>query len=129
MKKNILVITSIMLTLVLLTGCGCSKKDNIKAKNNNEQTVVKDQIFEGLEFVNVSAKDGVITTVVINNTGYTYEGSKFSMKIMDENGEVIAEEVDEVKGSMETGTTKEVKTKTKADLQKAASIEYSIVTE
>lgn len=129
MKKNILVITSIMLTLVLLTGCGCSKKDNIKAKNNNEQTVVKDQIFEGLEFVNVSAKDGVITTVVINNTGYTYEGFKFSMKIMDENGEVIAEEVDEVKGSMETGTTKEVKTKTKADLKKAASIEYSIVTE
>ena len=121
-----------LLTLSLVTGCGCSKKENKKTtKNNNdntEQTVVEDQIFEGLEFVHVSAKDGVIKTVVINNTGYVYEGSKFSIKVMDENGTVITEEKDEVKGSMETGTTKEVQTKTKADLSKAASIEYSIIT-
>ena len=134
MKKNILIILSMLLTLSLVTGCGCSKKENKKTtKNNNnnntEQTVVEDQIFEGLEFVNVSAKDGVIKTVVINNTGYVYEGSKFSIKVMDENGTVITEEKDEVKGSMETGTTKEVQTKTKADLSKAASIEYSIITE
>ena len=132
MKKNILIILSMLLTLSLVTGCGCSKKENkknIKNNNNTEQTVVEDQIFEGLEFVNVSAKDGVIKTVVINNTGYVYEGSKFSIKVMDENGNVITEEKDEVKGSMETGTTKEVQTKTKADLSKAASIEYSIITE
>ena len=49
------------------------------------------------------------------------------MKVMDENGEVIVEETDEVKDSMETGTTKEIETKTKADLSKAVSIEYSIV--
>ena len=130
MKKNLLIATSMLLVLGLVTGCGCSKKSNTKTtKDNGNKSVVEDQIFEGLEFVNVGASEGVITTVVINNTGYTYEGSKFSMKVMDENGEVIAEEIDEVKESMETGTTKEIKTNTKADLSKAASIEYSIITE
>ena len=124
MKKNILIITSILLVLGLLTGCGCSKKEDTKKDN---KPVVNNQIYEGLEFVNVSAKEGVITTVVINNTGYTYEGSKFKMKIMDENGNVLTEETDEVKESVKTGTTKEIKTKTKADLSKAASIEYEII--
>ena len=124
MKKNILIILSTFLVLGLLTGCGCSKKEETKKDN---KTVVNNQIYEGLEFVNVSAKEGVITTVVINNTGYTYEGSKFKMTIMDENGNTLTEETDEVKESVKSGTTKEIKTKTKADLSKAASIEYEII--
>ena len=124
--KKILVI---LLSTLLLTGCGCEKKESVKEAKNDKKTVVENQIFEGLEFVNVSAKEGVIKTVVINNTGYVYEGSKIKMIVKDENGEVLAEEIDEVKGSMETGTTKTIETKTAADLTKAASIEYSIVSE
>ena len=134
MKK----IFAILLVTLLLTGCGCSKKNTTdKRKNNNQQqnsgniekTVIKNQIFEGLEFVNVGTSNGVIKTVVINNTGYVYEGSKFKMIVMDANGGVITEEIDEVKDSMESGTTKEIETKTSADLTNAASIEYSIVIE
>lgn len=128
MKKNILIIVSILLVIGIVTGCGCSKKNETKKNNSNEEKVVKNQIFEGLEFVNVKASNGEIKTVVINNTGYTYEGSKFSIKIMDENGKVIKEEIGEVKEPMKTGTTKEVKTKTNVDLSKAASIEYSVIT-
>ena len=120
-----------LLALGLVTGCGCTKKENKKTNTNNNEgkTVVEDQIFEGLEFVNAGASDGVITTVLINNTGVTYEGSKFSIKIMDENGNTIVEEIDEVKESMETRTTKEIKTKTNADLSKAVSVEYSVISE
>ena len=124
--KKILVV---LLSTLLLTGCGCEKKESVKETKDDKKTVVENQIFEGLEFVNVSAKEGVIKTVVINNTGYVYEGSKIKMIVKDENGEVLAEEIDEVKGSMETGTTKTIETKTNADLTKAASIEYSIVSE
>ena len=119
-----------LLVLNLVAGCGKKDKDNNTNNGettNKEQTVVEDQIFEGLEFVNVGASDGVIKTVVINNTGVVYEGSKFSMKIMDANGNVLVEATDEVKGAMETGTTKEISTKVNADLSKAASMEYSIV--
>lgn len=134
MKKIFIV----LLGIIIVTGCGSSKKNTTeKVKDNNggneqataEKTVMKDQLFEGLEFVNVGASNGVIKTIVINNTGYVYEGSKFKMTIMDENGVLIAEEIGEVTGSMAIGTTKEVETKTSADLSKAASIEYSIVIE
>lgn len=127
MKKVLVVLFS----MLVLTGCGCSKRNVVETEktNSGDKTVVQDQIFEGLEFVNVGASDGVIKTIVINNTGYVYEGSKFQMKIMDETGTVLVEETDEVKGSMETGTTKKIETKTEADLSKAASIEYSIVSE
>ena len=125
MKRNILIGIAMLLALGLVTGCGCSKKESVPKSEG--QTVIDDQIFEGLEFVNAGASDGVITTVLINNTGVTYEGSKFSIKIMDENGNVIVELIDEVKEEMETGTTKTIETKTDADLSKAVSIEYSIL--
>ena len=121
-----------MISLPLLTGCGCDKKEENKGTtpnedNNPNQSVIEDQVFEGLEFVNVGASDGIVTTVVINNTGVTYEGSKFSMRIMDASGNVLAELTDEVTVAMETGTTQRIETKTDADLSKAVSIEYSIV--
>ena len=131
MKKVISLSISMLLIVGLITGCGCKKKEENKKeetnKTNENQTVVEDQVFEGLEFVNVGASKGVVKTIVINNTGVVYEGSKFSMKIMDENGNVLKEVTDEVKGSMETGTTKEIETKVDVDLSKAAAIEYSIV--
>ena len=129
MKKVISLTVSMLLVLGLVTGCGCNKKEENKKVNTNtgEESVIKDQIYEGLEFVNVGATNGVVKTVVINNTGVVYEGSKFSMKIMDAKGNVLKEATDEVKGPMATGTTKTVETKVGIDLSKAASIEYSIV--
>ena len=132
--KKIAIIASILLAASVLTGCGCDKKEENKENNNNNvvennqnQSVVEDQVFEGLEFVNVGASNGVISTIVINNTGVKYEGSKFSMKVMDASGNVIVELTDVVDVEMETGTTHRVETKTDADLSKAVSIEYSIV--
>ena len=132
MKKVLMTSISLLLVLGLVTGCGCNKKEKENVKKEEAtpgvaDKVIEDQIFEGLEFVNVGAKDGVVKTVVINNTGVVYEGSKFTMKIMDSNGNVLKEVTSEVKGPMETGTTKEVSTKVDVDLSKAAAIEYSIV--
>jgi hypothetical protein len=124
MKKTLV---SLLIITLILTETGCISNNEINNEDTNEQTVVNDQVFEGLEFVNMEINDGVITTVVINNTGLKYEGSKFSMKIMDDNGNIIVELTDEVKETMETGTTKTIKTKTKVDLSNAASIEYSIL--
>ena len=131
MKNSLKKLLGVLLVVGLATGCGCSKeekKENTKVDNNDgAQSVIEDQVFEGLEFVNVGASNGVVTTIIINNTGVVYEGSKFSMKIMDENGNVLVELTDEVKTKMETGTTQTIETKTNADLSKATSIEYSIV--
>lgn len=126
MKAKILVIL-LIIPILLVVGCG-NKKDKINNDGENkEQTVIENQIFEGLEFVNVGINNGVIKTVVINNTGVKYEGSKFSIKIKDENNNIIIELIDEVKEEMETGTTKTIETKTNIDLSQAKIIEYSIL--
>ena len=127
MKNKMIKTLAMLLVVGLVTGCGCSKEETNKVDNNENQSVVENQVFEGLEFVNVGVSNGTVTTIVINNTGVVYEGSKFSMKIMDENGLLITELTDEVKTKMETGTTQTIETKTSVDLSKAASIEYSIV--
>lgn len=129
MPKIISISITMLLVVSLLTGCGCDrqKEEGKNNKTDSTQTVVDDQIYEGLEFVNIGASDGVIKTTVINNTGVVYEGSKFSIKIMDNEGNVIAELIDQVKGTMETGTTKIIETKVDKDLSKASAIEYSIV--
>ena len=129
MKKIVLII-SIILTTISLTGCG--KKEETNKENNinkvNENEVINEEItYEGLEFVNVGASNGIIKTVVINNSGSTHENIKFTMKVMDENGNVITEITDEVKKKMANGTTETIETKTDVDLSKAVSIEYSIV--
>lgn len=130
MRKRISILFTMLLVVMLVTGCGCSKKKNenkIDNTNNEDSSVIKDQVFEGLEFVNVSIENGEVTTVVINNTGVVYEGSKFSIDIKDNNGSSIVKLTDEVKSPMESGTTLTVVTKTNADLSNAAAIEYSVI--
>ena len=128
--KKIVKLSLIMLAIFpLITGCGCSKKEENKVNeqtSNEPQEVIEDQVFEGLEFVNVGVDNGIITTIVINNTGVVYNGSKFTMKVMDSKGNILVELTDEVKTKMETGTTQTIETKTDIDLSKAASIEYSV---
>lgn len=118
----------IVLVILLAVGCSCSKRQDTKRTvKKDEQTVVSDQKLDGLEFVNVGVRNNVIKTVVINNTGYLYEGSKFKIKVMNGSGNVIVEVEDEVKEQIETGTTLEIDTKVDADLSEAASIEYMII--
>lgn len=135
MKKIMVISISMLLTLGLITGCGSEKDNNINnSENGNQtptidknQTVVGNQIFEGLEFLNVGVENNIIRTIVINNTGVKYEGSKFSIKVMDGAGNVLKEVIDEIKTPMETGTTLEIETNVDVDLTTAASIEYSII--
>lgn len=134
-KKHVL---AGLVMMILLVCNGCNKKTNNDDINNpdnsneipiidKDQTVVDDQIFEGLEFLNVGVDNNVVKTIVINNTGIKYEGSKFSMKIMDDSGNVLKEVLDEIKTPMETGTTLEIQTNVDLDLTTAVSIEYSII--
>lgn len=133
MKKNVTRIMILLLAGMLVTGCGCSKeKEDNKVElpeYDEDDRVVKDQIFTGLEFVNIGLVNGEITTSVINNTGVTYEGSAFTITVKDEEENVIAELTDYVKEEIPSGATATVVSTTTADLSNAYSIEYSIVTE
>ena len=133
--KKIMSFGIMLLTILLVTsGCGCSKKrlesnnqNNHSNENFNENSsVIKDNVFEGFEFLNTGVANGQIETIVINNTGVFFEGSDFKMTIKDSEGNIIAELTDTV-GPMDFGTTKTVVTKTDVDLSKAAVIQYNII--
>lgn len=115
MKNRILIILTLLLCMT-----GCMKNNEEKQTDYNGT-----EIYEGMEFINVSINNNIIKTMFINNSGHTYNGSKFTITIMDENGNVITIVTDEIKDKIETGTTKIIETKTKEDLTNAASIEYS----
>ena len=70
MKKIVTILVAMLLVTGLITGCGCKKKakENNNKENIKGDKVIEDQIFEGLEFVNVGASNNIVKTVVINNT-------------------------------------------------------------
>ena len=125
--KKIFKLLSVLLVVGLFVGCSCSKNKKLEPVKEQTPTVEDTNKYDGLEFINVSAENNLVKTIIINNTGYLYEGSKFKMKIMDGSGNVIVELIDEVKEKMETGTTLEIQTDAKTDLSNASSIEYSII--
>lgn len=123
MKKILLTSISILLALCLITGCGSKKENN----NIQEETITENKINEGLEIVNTGIENQTIKTIIINNTGATYESLKIKMIVRDFKENIILEKEIEIKEKIKTGTTKTIETKVKESLNDAASIEYNIL--
>ena len=123
MKKILLTSISILLALCLITGCGSKKENN----NIQEETITENKINEGLEIVNTGISNQTIKTIIINNTGATYESLKIKMIVRDSKENIILEKEIEIKEKIKTGTTKTIETKVKESLNDAASIEYNIL--
>lgn len=123
MKKIVLTSISILLALFLITGCGSKKENN----NIQEEITTENKTNEGLEIVNTGIENQTIKTIIINNTGATYDGLKIKMIVRDSKENTILEKEIEIKEKIETGTTKIIETKVKESLNDAESIEYNIL--
>lgn len=136
MKKQIKSLLALLLVATLVTGCGCTKKDNKKnnakddVKVNTEENVIKDQTFEGLTFTNTSltTTNGVSTliTEVSNSTGSDYTLEEFTITIKNKAGEVITTIPGYVGDVIKNGETRTINSSIDIDLSSASSIEYSV---
>ena len=136
MKKQIKSLLALLLVVTLVTGCGCTKKDNKKnnakddVKVNTEENVIKDQTFEGLTFTNTSltTTNGVSTliTEVSNSTGEDYTLEEFTITIKNKDGEVITTIPGYVGDVIKNGETRTINSSIDIDLSNASSIEYSV---
>lgn len=136
MKKQIKSLLALLLVATLVTGCGCTKKDNKKnntkddVKVNTEENVIKDQTFEGLTFTNTSltTTNGVSTliTEVSNSTGEDYTLEEFTITIKNKAGEVITTIPGYVGDVIKNGETRTINSSIDIDLSSASSIEYSV---
>lgn len=93
--KKIIVLT---LSILLLTGCACSKKEEVKEEVENivevnEETVTSEQTIDGIRFKNVSlvVKDGKTEfRVTLENTITTVKKiSHLEIKFKDASDNVI----------------------------------------
>ena len=136
MKKQIKGLLALLLVATLVTGCGCTNKDNKKdntkddVKVNTEENVIKDQTFEGLTFTNTSltTTNGVSTliTEVSNSTGSDYTLEEFTITIKNKDGEVITTIPGYVGDVIKNGETRTINSSIDIDLSSASSIEYSV---
>ena len=136
MKKQIKSLLALLLVVTLVTGCGCTKKDNKKnnakddVKVNTEENVIKDQTFEGLTFTNTSltTTNGVSTliTEVSNSTGSDYTLEEFTITLKIKDGEVITTIPGYVGDVIKNGETRTINSSIDIDLSNASSIEYSV---
>ena len=136
MKKQIKSLLALLLVATLVTGCGCTNKDNKKnnakddVKVNTEENVIKDQTFEGLTFTNTSltTTNGVSTliTEVSNSTGSDYTLEEFTITIKNKAGEVITTIPGYVGDVIKNGETRTINSSIDIDLSNASSIEYSV---
>ncbi len=133
MKKTIKVLLIGIFTISLLTGCGCSKKeekpqDDIKTNTNED--VIKDQIVDGITMTNTSMittnKTTKLTTSVTNNTDKDYRLDEYMIIVKDEEGKEIVRIPGYVGDTIKAGETRTISSSVDIDLSKAASIEYEV---
>ena len=134
-EKTIKISILLLMSIGLITGCSCSKKEEEKKKPdikvNTEENVVKDQEVEGIQMTNASmiTEDGLTTfqTKVTNNTGSDYTLNEYNIIVKDKEGNIIKTIPGYVGSTIKVGETKELKSTTNADMSKAYSVEYEVI--
>lgn len=126
-----------LVTIFLLgmTGCGCSKKEEVKpeentAHGNTNEGVIKDQELGALKFTNtalvIDDDKSKLTTLVINESDEDIQVENFDIIVKDIDGNTIVVLQGYVGGVVPKGELREVVTDCSIDLSHATNIEYSI---
>ena len=131
MKKILIGIFAIS----LITGCGCSKKEeapsNDDVKVNTNEGVIKDQTVDVFKMENTSLVydkgTTLLETTVTNTSNTTQYLKEFEIKVLDANGKEMTTLTGFVGSSIEAGETKVINSYCGEDLSAATSITYTIV--
>lgn len=128
-----------LITLILFsTVCGCNKEENKKENKkeetenviNNNEGVINDQNYDGLDITNTSlvTEDGISTfiTSITNNNDSDYYVNELVITIKDADGNVIKTLPAYVGSTIASGQTRMVNVNIDADLSKAEKVEYSV---
>ena len=132
MKKLVINLLILSSALLLVTGCGCAKKEKMDVDANLNKGVIEDKEVDGLKFTNTSLtrieNNWTLVTEVKNETGADYELQQFRIIIKDADGNVIRDDLKgDVGGIVPNGGSSLITTNTMADLSKAAKVEYEII--
>ena len=133
MKKVTIGIIMGVFTIGLITGCGCSKKEEQQEdiKINNNEGVIKDQTVEVFELKNTSLiyENGNTTleTVVTNTSSKDEYLAEFKIKVTDASGNEMITLTGFVGEVIKAGESKVINSYCGEDLSTATNITYTVI--
>lgn len=138
MNKKLVALSAVLLIgMVLVSGCGCDKKNDKPktteedgVKVNTHQDVIKDQKLEVFSFTNTSLvyQDGTSTLVtsVTNTSDKTAYLSEFIIHVKNADGTERITLRGFIGSELQAGETRTITSHYGADLTNATKIEYEI---
>lgn len=125
MKKILL----ILLSLILVTGCGCEKDEKSTGKNNEQQNVVTDSNVSNLDMVDfITFYDEGISEIyytVENNTNETISYNSVICEMYDEDNNLIYSLSSDL-GTLNPNESKDIQEKIAMDLSKVYNVKYGV---
>lgn len=119
-------------TISLITGCGCSKKEqNEDIKVNNNEGVIKDQTVEVFELKNTSLlyENGttVLETTVTNTSDRDQYLKEFDIKVTDASGNEMITLKGFIGDKLKAGESRVINSYCGEDLSTATNITYTVI--
>lgn len=134
MKKIVTMLVIGICTMGLVTGCGCSKKEENKEegpKVNTNEDVIKDQTVEVFHFTNTSLiyENGTtkLQTTVKNTSSETAYLKEFKIHVKDANGKDMEVLIGFIGSELKAGESRVIDSYTVVDLTEAVSMEYEVI--
>ena len=133
MKKILTISISMLLSIILVTGCGCSKKEEQKVEEsyNTNSGVVDNKVVEELNLTNTSlvskGNNSTLVTLVTNPTNEDKEVRIFNIYVKDKDGKEIVKLQGYVGDVVPAGESREITSNVDMNLDHAHTIEYEIV--
>lgn len=125
MKKILLLI----LSLSLITGCGCNKKEENVDNKKNDQTIIVDTKVNKLDMVDfiTSYEEGIseVYYTVENNTEEEISYNYVICEMYDEDNNLVYTLKSEL-GTLKTGESKDINANITLDLTKVVKTKYSV---
>ena len=128
MKK----IIPIMLIMILVTGCGCNKKEDKteEKKYNTKEEIVKEQQVEEMkiEFISLEYENKVSTlkTRVTNEKEEKQEEKYINIKYKNKEGKVVHTQLGYVK-ALDPNETTILVSNSDSDLSEVEKVEYEVI--
>jgi uncharacterized protein YcfL len=128
MKKILIII----LSLLIITGCACSKKNNNESKleNNLNEELIKEQIISDIQISNINIvyenEISTFTAIVTNNGKSNKKIGVIDIIFKDEEGQEIITLKGLIDKNLKPNESSSINAGTSIDLRNAKNIEYKI---
>ena len=128
--KKLIILPIILLSLVLVTGCGCSKKESTNKASNNVAKLTKEQIVNEIKFSSMSLvyenNDTNFIAIVTNTSKESKNIGIIDIIFKDKNGNEITTLKGLVGKTLASNGSSTINASTGIDLTNAYSIEFKI---